>query len=329
MPSDGPSPTARALTALELLQDNPGITAERLAERLGVSGRAARRYVGILREAGMPIESERGPYGGYRVGRGLRHRPLMFTSTEALGLVMAVLEGGHAAGDATDPVQTALGKILRVLPEPLARSADALRAVSARRRGPGESTPRPETTALLVEASGAGQRVRLHYRMNPARESVMEVDPWAVVVRYGRWYLLCWSHSRAARRLLRVDRIVAADVLDETFSPPADLDPVRSIDEHLAQAWSHRVEVVIEAPLAAAQAWVPSQLGRLEAIDEGRTRLTGTTDEPEWYAGHLTAVEAPYTILEPPIIREAARRLGERLLRAGSSAGGGERELAR
>jgi DNA-binding IscR family transcriptional regulator len=39
----------------------PGITADRLAHKLGVSERAARRYVGILREAGIPIESVRGP----------------------------------------------------------------------------------------------------------------------------------------------------------------------------------------------------------------------------------------------------------------------------
>src|SRR3954453_7329679 len=108
------SPTARALLTLELIQDTPGITADRLADRLGVSERAARRYVAILREAEVPIESVRGPYGGYRVGRGLRLPPLMFTATEALGLVMAVLEAhGGTRGD--DPVASAVGKMVRVL----------------------------------------------------------------------------------------------------------------------------------------------------------------------------------------------------------------------
>src|SRR5258707_11654560 len=98
------SPTARALVALELIQGSPGITADRIADKLGVSERAARRYVGMLREAGIPIESVRGPYGGYRVGRGLRLAPLMFSAAEALGLVMAVLDGHHDASDRTDPV---------------------------------------------------------------------------------------------------------------------------------------------------------------------------------------------------------------------------------
>ena len=48
------SPTARALRTLDLIHQRPGIRAEELADRLGVSERAVRRYVGTLREAGIP-----------------------------------------------------------------------------------------------------------------------------------------------------------------------------------------------------------------------------------------------------------------------------------
>src|SRR5580700_10249609 len=125
------SPTARALLALEMIQNHPGITADRLGERLGVSERAARRYVAILREADLPIESVSGPHGGYRVGRGLRLPPLMFTAAEAMGLVMAVLEGHRNAADPADLVGAALAKIVRVLPERVAGPARAFREASA------------------------------------------------------------------------------------------------------------------------------------------------------------------------------------------------------
>jgi len=98
------SPTARALMALEAIQASPGITAADLGRRLGVTERAARRYVAILREADLPIDSVSGPYGGYRVGRGLRLPPLMFTAAEAMGLVMAVLEGHRQAASPADLV---------------------------------------------------------------------------------------------------------------------------------------------------------------------------------------------------------------------------------
>jgi predicted DNA-binding transcriptional regulator YafY len=315
---DESNPTVRSLRCLELLQAHPGITADQLGGRLGVCERAARRYVAILREAGLPIEATRGRYGGYRVGRGLRLRPLMFTGPEALSLVMAVLEGGHAAAAADDPVQTALAKIIRVLPEPMARPAEAIRGVSARRRPAGQATPSPETTARLVEACATHRRVRLEYHRTPTSSRTMEVDPWAVVVRYGRWYLLGWSHTANARRVLRVDRIASIETLADTFEPPADLDPVHDIDTHLSQAWPHRVVIDIDAPLEEAQRWVPHQLGRLEPLADDCTRLVGSTDDFEWYAGHLTALDAAYAIIEPTALADTARRLGERLLRAGA-----------
>ncbi|MFF0343187.1 helix-turn-helix transcriptional regulator [Kribbella sp. NPDC004875] len=306
------SPTARTLMVLELIQNNPGITADKLGGKLGVSERAARRYVAILREADIPIESVRGPYGGYRVGRGLRLPPLMFSTTEALGLVMAVLEGPRGAAD---PVENALGKIIRVLPEPVARSTDAIRRVSARGPDPGARTPDPEITAALVSYSTACRRVTIHYRRH-ADEWPMDVDPWAVVVRRGRWYLLCWSHGKDSQRVLRVDKVTKVEPQDAEFTPPADLEPLAAVEEHLAMGWKYPIEVEIDAPRADAACWIARSMGRLESIDDTHTRLIASTSEPDWYAAQLTAIRASYRILASPEVQQASQALGQRLLAA-------------
>jgi predicted DNA-binding transcriptional regulator YafY len=313
------SPTARALLALELVQSSPGITADRLAAKLGTSERAARRYVAILREAGFPVESVRGRYGGYRVGRGLRLPPLMFSATEALGLVMAVLDGHHDASDPTDPVGSALGKIVRALPEPVAAQAEAVRRTTAPAPDRGAARPSPATTTALVQACSSHRRVRLGYRSEAGSEWVMEVDPWAVVVRHGRWYLLCHSHRSDARRAYRIDRVQEVTVLDATFTPPPDLDPVVLLEEHLAVGWEYEVDVVIEAPVETAARWLPRAIGRLEPVDAATTRLVASTSNPVWYAEQLVLIPAPYRIVRSPELREAARVLGQRLLAAGSA----------
>ena len=79
----------------------------------------------------------------------------------------------------------------------------------------------------------------------------MDVDPWAIVVRYGKWYLLGWSHTAGARRILRIDRVADVEEFDESFEPPTDLDPVAAIEEHLAEGWKHTIEVVVDAPVGA------------------------------------------------------------------------------
>jgi predicted DNA-binding transcriptional regulator YafY len=307
---------ARALLALEVLQATPGITAHDLATRLGVSSRAARRYVAVLREAGIPVESVRGPYGGYRLGRGLRLPPLVFTSTEALALVMAVLDGHHDAADPTHPVGSAMGKIVRALPERVAAQAAAVRRSAF--AAPDRAAVRPDgaTTSLLVQASCDRRRVRLSYRSEAGAEWEAEVDPWAVAVRHGRWYLLCHSHSAGARRAYRVDRVRAVDVLGEGFDPPADLDPIALLEQHLADGWEYEAEVLIEAPAERLARCVPRALGRLEPVDTGTTRLVGSTSNPWWYAEQLAAVPAPYRIIAGPELRQTAAAIGRRLLAA-------------
>jgi predicted DNA-binding transcriptional regulator YafY len=312
------SPTARALLALELIQGSPGISADRLAGKLGVSERAARRYVGILREADIPIESVRGPHGGYRVGRSLRLPPLMFTGAEALGLVMAVLDGHHDASDTADPVGSALGKIMRALPEPVAAQAEAVRRTTAPAPDRAAARPDPATTAALVQACSDHRRVRLGYRSEAGSENVIEADPWAVVVRHGRWYLLCWSHAAAARRVYRIDRVGEVQLLEEPFSTPAGLDPVAVLEEHLAVGWEYDVEIIIDAPPETVTRWLPRALGRLEALDAERTRLVGSTSNPVWYAGQIAPIPASYRIVRCPELQEAARVLGQRLQAAGS-----------
>ncbi len=254
---DDTSPTARALLALELVQSSPGITADRLAGKLGVTERAARRYVGILREAGIPIESVRGPYGGYHLGRGLRLPPLVFSATEALGLVMAVLDGHHGAGDPADLVGGALGKIVRALPEPVAAQAEAVRRTAAPAPDRAAARPDPEITTALVQACSNHRRVRIDYRSEAGSEWVSDVDPWAVVVRHGRWYLLCHSHSADARRAYRIDRVRAVAELDNAFTPPVGLDPVAMLEDHLAVGWEFDAEVVIDAPFERVARCVP------------------------------------------------------------------------
>ncbi|MEI7055331.1 WYL domain-containing protein [Nocardioides sp. CCNWLW239] len=313
MPHDE-SPTARALLTLELLQSAPGITAERLGERLRVTERAARRYIAILREAGIPVESERGPYGGYRLGRGVR-TPLIFTTAEALGLVMALLDGHHDIADTTGPVGSAVSKIGRVLPESLAQTVAAVRRTISAVPDQSAASPDPDITTSLVQACDSQRRTTLTYTTENGNERKMVVDPWAVVVRHARWYLLCWSHTADARRVLRVDRMSAVDIEETTFVRP-EFDPVTEVEEHLGEGWAYAVEVVFEAPFAQVDRYLPRVLGRLEPVDDERCRLLGSTNSPGWYAQELARQDVPFRVVEGEEVRRCVADLGQRLLDA-------------
>lgn len=311
------SPTARALRALDVLQGRPGTTAAELARRLGVTERAARRYVAILREAGIPVESTRGPYGGYTLGRGLRLPPLVFSATEALGLVMAALDSQHAAADPDDPVGSALGKILRVLPTNVARQAVALRETA--RSVPERFPARPDLTVTseLVAAVAAQRQVRLGYRTASGNARTFEVDPWSVVVRYGRWYLLCHSHHADELRTFRVDRITAVEQLDGTFEVPADLDPAAELEANLGRGWEHATHVVFDLPLEQVRPWIRPTLGDLRALPDGGCELVGSTSNAQAYAGEwLAGVPFDFRVVGGEELRTAVAEVSARLARS-------------
>jgi predicted DNA-binding transcriptional regulator YafY len=324
---DETTPTARALMVLEMVQNSPGISGEQLAGRLGMTDRAVRRYVGNLRDAGIAVESTRGRYGGYRIGRGVRLAPLMFTAPEALGLVMAVLEGRRT--DPTDPVGQAVAKLIRVLPKPLAEPVEAVVRTSERTPDGHSSAPDPRVAAAVAQGTAARKRLRLGYRLEHRPEHrpehqrgedrtvTMDVDPWALVVRYGKWYLLGWSHTADARRILRIDRVVDVEELADQADVPADLDPLLAVEEHLAQGWRHRIEVVVEAPIERVKWWIPRKQGLLTAIDEHTTRIDASTDELDWYAERLAAIQAPFRVVAPDGLRAEVAKVAERML-AGS-----------
>jgi predicted DNA-binding transcriptional regulator YafY len=312
------SPTGRALRALELLQAQPGITGGQLAAQLDVTERAARRYVAILREAGIPVESARGPYGGYWLGRGIRLAPLVFSAAEALGLVMAVLDGSHAAADGDDPVGAALGKIIRALPENVSRQAAAMRQHACAAPDRGAVRPGTQITSALVAAVAAQRQVSIGYRSESGRQWAEEVDPWAVVVRHGRWYLLCHSHRARAVRAYRIDRIQSAAADGEQFRAPDDLDYVDLLEQHLGVGWEFQAKIVFNAPYDEVARYVRPPMGRLERSGDGtRCVLTGTTGNPAMYAGDwLAAIPIPFYVAGGPELRAAVAAAAARLTAA-------------
>ena len=173
---------------------------------------------------------------------------------------------------------------MRALPEPVAAQAEALRRTTAAAPDLAAVRPDPGIASRLVQACSERRRVRVGYRSEAGSAWAGEVDPWAVVVRHGRWYLLCHAHSSDARRAYRIDRIRDVQVLDAGFDRPADLDPVADLEEHLAVGWEYDVDVTIDAPLEEVARQSPGS-------SAGSSR--STTAPPGWSAAPATRSGTP------------------------------------
>ncbi|MFJ8429694.1 helix-turn-helix transcriptional regulator [Kitasatospora sp. NPDC094019] len=309
-------PVSRILVLLELLQASPGLTGPDLAERLGVDVRTVRRYAARLAELGIPVQADRGRYGGYRLLPGYRLPPLMLTGDEAASVVLGLLSGrrsglsvGEQAGD------SALAKIRRVLPtalrDQIAAVEQTLGLTAAPATGP---TPAAPALFTLAEAARRGRRVRLDYRDRAGTSSEREFDPYGLVFHSGRWYTTGLDHRSGEQRTFRLDRIRSVRPGEAGFEPPADVDPVRRVLESLASVpWRHEVEVVLTIGLDEARLRIPPTVGTVTATEDGRVLLRARAERLDGMAVLLAGLGRPFTVRRPAALRDEVRALAVRL----------------
>lgn len=150
------------------------------------------------------------------------------------------------------------------------------------------------------------------YGGESGEERDAEVDPWAVVVRHGRWYLLGHSHRAGAIRTYRNDRILAVRQLPHSYTPPDDLDPVAVLEENLGAGWEHPTRVVCHASREQVAPWIWPPMGRLEP-DSDRCILVGSTRNPTMYAQEwLVVVSFDFSVEEGPELRAAVATVAAR-----------------
>ena len=199
--------------------------------------------------------------------------------------------GGGRAGPGDPPDH-------RTGPRPRGR---ATRPRDDDRAGPGQLAEPSGPAAVPVRGrDGVGDGGRPVGGRGPARPVVPAVP----------------SRVRASVRAYRLDRMRDVEPLDEPFERPADLDPVAMLEQHLAVGWEYAVEVVVESSVDQVRPYLSPALGRLEAVDAGHTRLTGTTGNPYWYAEQLAVIPAPFRVSVGWSSGTPSPALGRRLLDA-------------
>src|SRR5438552_2578211 len=206
-------PTTRVLTVLELLQSHQRLSGPDIAERLEVNPRTVRRYITMLQDLGIPIETERGRYGTYRLRPGFKLPPLMFTEDEALALTLGLLAARRLGLTITAPaVEGALAKIDRVLPAALRERVQAVQQ-TLDLISPETYVSSPGGSMVLTFSTAAQQerRIWMRYRASSADETERAVDPYGLVYHVGLWYTVGYCHLRNGLRVFRLDRVQHAE----------------------------------------------------------------------------------------------------------------------
>jgi predicted DNA-binding transcriptional regulator YafY len=307
-------PTTRVLTVLELLQSHRSMSGPELAGRLEVNTRTVRRYITMLQDLGIPVETERGRYGAYRLRPGFKLPPLMFTEEETLAVTLGLLAARKLGLAVAAPaVEGALAKIERVLPATLRERVQAVQKTLVFDLTPPAIVPASEVVSTLCTVAQEQKRVELSYQAWESEVTERAVDLYGLVYRSGFWYAVGYCHLRDDVRVFRLDRVISAKPRNEGYERPSDFDCLGYVVRSLAMmpdTWL--IDVLLKTTLEEAQHMVPPAMATLEQAPDGIVFrcYTGNLD---WAAYLLAGLNCPFVIREPQALHDALRSLAERI----------------
>jgi predicted DNA-binding transcriptional regulator YafY len=232
----------RLLSVLSVLQARGTMTGQELAWSLEVSERTVQRDVAALAAAGIPIVSERGRAGGYRLPGGYRLHLSGLTGEEAEALPLTGLPAAASELGLASIVATAELKVLAALPRGLRQRAERAKSL-LHVDAPGwyqraEATPR---LPALAAAVWQDRRLDARYRRSDGKVVSRVLNPLGLVLKGGAWYLVADAHR--GRRVFRVSRFERASLRAQTFPRPRSFD-LASFWAEWSTSFEDRVEQV-------------------------------------------------------------------------------------
>jgi predicted DNA-binding transcriptional regulator YafY len=303
---------SRLLLILTTLQARGRVTAQVLADECEVSLRTIYRDIDALSAAGIPVYSERGSDGGYRLLDGYRVRLNGLSEREAEALFFTGLSGPAADLGLGAVMAAAQTKLLAALPQDLRSSAERTRA-RFHLDAPAwfAEAEQPAHLAMIADAVWRQRPIRIRYQSWRA-EKHRRVEPLGIVLKSGAWYLV--GEVERSARTYRIARIRELDVLDEHFERPADFD--------LPAYWRASTDR-LEAELHSVTATVrlsPLGVELLAAFSppyvRANTELGTVTDAEGWRTATLPVgrtkqavvdllrLGAEVEVLDPPDLRD-------------------------
>ncbi|MGD9958845.1 helix-turn-helix transcriptional regulator [Nocardioides sp.] len=227
-------------------------------------------------------------------------RPLRLTVPEASALIVALRTLRDSAdADVVPVVDRTLAKLEAAAEDGAAAAGQVDVHLGARERALGQLRVR------LDRAVADAKQVELTYYV-PARDERTRrtVDPLGLVTTQGMSYLDGWCHLAEDRRLFRLDRVEALEVLDTRADAHPDMAP-RDLSAGLFQASPDHDTAVIR--LEPGARWVAEYYPVTSATEaaDGALIVELQIADPRWLQRLLLRLAPDATLLEPRVLAQS------------------------
>ncbi len=310
--TDAPSRhLARIMWILMTLLSDEALEYAVCVDRFGVSRREFQRDLRKLREIGADA--------GFTISNMRGGRVILQASNRRI----------KKLGAKSRDVTATLARIARALGGPMEQEMQAAIGDPGAGQPPGflhlrEAVPREgsrvaATYSFMKDAAQASARIEFSYTPARGARATRRVEPYHVIARAGRYYLVAYDLARRDWRQFALDAVSGPLRLDGTFTPRAV--PERLIQEG-AVGWIRRgpptsvtirVSPVVAAAVTSRQ-WQPAQ--RVQQLADGSAEITLTYEDLGEAVRWALQFGAEAVIVAPPQAVDLARRTADAIAAA-------------
>ncbi|MCJ7840103.1 YafY family transcriptional regulator [Lederbergia sp. NSJ-179] len=215
----------RLINIMILLQNRGKMTAKELANELEVSDRTILRDMDALSNAGIPIVSDRGKDGGWRLLDNFRSKlsGLNIEDIKSLFLFPSekLLEDLGLNIQALDTRQKLLAAIPGTFRDEAQAMWERIHIDSSTWR---QSKEKEHALKIVQKAVWESKKLKIFYEQADGEQKERLIEPLGLVAKGNRWYLVASRNGEL--RNYRVSRIHRAKVENETFRRPLNFNLV-------------------------------------------------------------------------------------------------------
>jgi len=195
-----------------------------LREHLGISQRTLMRELAELREAGYPIESDRGRVGGIRINRrwGIERLNLNHQEVIELILALAIMESLQSPL-LTGNLKAIRQKLFQAFPLSQRRAVSNIRKrIMIGNRAETNiashyATPEQRISENIAESFLRQNHLEIEYQSDTGEQTIRVIEAHYILLNWPIWYILAWDQLRKSPRVFRTDRIKKSSIVDNTF----------------------------------------------------------------------------------------------------------------